>query len=164
MRFEVVPATLRTYRVPGRVLERTAVFLRERGARGAEGVVLWLGEPISDESAEILGAYVPEQVAYVTERGVAVEVTRDGLTRLIASLPSGVFVLVRVHAHPEDAYHSELDDQNMLISHPGAISIVVPYFADGPLDLSRCSVNELVHGEGWRELSPTEVAARFLVV
>jgi hypothetical protein len=95
---------------------------------------------------------------------VSVEVTQEGLTRLIGGLSPGVFVLVRVHSHPNDAYHSELDDDNMLISHERAISIVVPDFARDPIVLSRCSVNELRHGEGWIEISPDEVRRRFKVL
>lgn len=164
MKFDAIPGTLRNYRVPARVLEETAEFLRERGALSAEGVVLWLGEPMDERSADVAHAYVPEQVAYRSEQGVAVEVTQEGLTRLIASLPRGMFVLARVHAHPNEAYHSSLDDQNMLISHQGAISIVVPFFAEGPLELGRASVNELVHGEGWHELLAAEVEERFEIV
>ena len=158
-----IPATLRSYIVPRDVLEKTEAFLRERGAYGAEGVVLWLGEVIDDETGSVMAAYVPDQIAHRSERGVAVEVTQEGLTRLITGLPVGVFVLIRVHSHPTDAFHSELDDDNMLISHANAISIVVPDFAREPIVLERCAVNELRHERGWIELDPAEVRTRFRV-
>src|SRR5439155_1750856 len=82
--------------------------------------------------------------------GVAVEVTQRGLAEMISALPAGVFVLARVHSHPSAAFHSPLDDENMLISHEGAISIVVPHFARSGMELATCSINELRHGQGWR--------------
>lgn len=164
MTFDRVPATLRSYAIPEAVLTETRDVLSMRGEKGLEAVVLWLGRPVTDTDAEILAAYVPEQIAYRSDEGVAVEVTQEGLTALISALPRGVFVLCRVHSHPHGAYHSDTDDRNMLISHPGAISIVVPNFASEPITLSGCSINELHHGAGWRELPAAEVAERFTVV
>jgi hypothetical protein len=161
--YERVPPGLAYYDVDERTLALTRAFLRERGSHGLEGVVLWLGRPRDDHHAEILRPYAPDQIAYRTDEGVAVQVTDDGLSALISSLPEGVFVLCRVHSHPTEAYHSDLDDENMVISHPGAISIVVPFFARVPIVLPDCSVNELRHGLGWRELTRDEVADRFEV-
>ena len=163
MTYLTIPPTLRNYIVPQHVVEQTREFLRDRGDQGAEGVVLWLGEIVDDETGAVLAAYVPEQVAHSSELGVAVEVTQEGLTRLIAALPEGVFVLIRVHSHPSDAFHSDLDNDNMLISHANAISVVVPNFAREPIVLERCSVNELRHDTGWVELDPATVDARFSV-
>lgn len=163
MSYTIIPATLRRYRLRAETLDETRAFLLERGAGGLEAVVLWLGAIIDDYTAEIARAYVPEQIARRSEDGVSVEVTQDGLAHLIAALPPDLFVLVRVHSHPGGAYHSELDDLNMLISHQHAISIVVPNFAIEPIDLAACSVNELEHGRGWRELALDEVAERFEV-
>lgn len=156
-----VPATLTNYTVPAELLDATAIFLRERGLKGVEGVVLWLGRALTGTDAEIVQAYIPAQKAYRSEHGLAVAVDRADLSRLIRELPHGLFALARVHSHGKEAYHSSTDDRNMLIAHPGAISIVVPHFAVDGLDLLRCSVNELIHGSGWRELSVEEVKQRF---
>jgi hypothetical protein len=163
MSFDRVPSTLHHYTVPGHVLEETCSLLQARGAEGVEAVVLWLGRALDSRAAEILTAYVPEQVAYRSEDGLAVEVTAEGLSALISALPAGVFVLCRVHSHAGSAYHSELDDQNLIIGHPGAISIVVPSFAHDPIVLEQCSVNELRHGSGWTELTPDEIRQRFTI-
>lgn len=163
MTYLKIPPTLRNYIVPQHVLEQTREFLRSRGDQGVEGVVLWLGEIVDDEMGLVLAAYIPKQVGYRSELGVAVEVTQEGLTRLIADLPEGVFVLVRVHSHPTDAFHSDLDNDNMLISHANAISVVVPDFARDPIVLERCSVNELRQDTGWVELDPATVHERFRV-
>lgn len=163
MTYRKIPPTLRNYVIPQHVLDETREFLRERGEHGVEGVVLWLGEISDDETGAVLAAYIPEQIGRRSELGVSVEVTAEGLTRLISALPTGVFVLIRVHSHPTGAYHSDLDDDNMLISHPNAISIVVPDYGRDPIALARCSINELHHAEGWVELDPADVRARFQV-
>lgn len=159
-----IPPTLRNYLIPRRVLESTRTFLFARGASGVEAVVVWIGRAVDDLTAEITDAFAPEQIAHKSEYGIAVEVTQEGLTRLISALKPGEFVLCRVHSHPNNAYHSDLDNLNMLISHEGAISIVVPDFAWQAIELEACSVNELKHGQGWRELDSSEVAERFRVV
>lgn len=159
----VVPPTLRRYRVTASVLAATESFLRDRGRLGVEGTCVWLGRVLTNTDAAVDSVFVPEQVAYRTDAGLAVSVTRAGLQALTGSLKPGRFVLARVHSHGDDAFHSSTDDANMLVSHQGAISIVVPNLGRPPLELARCSVNELRHGAGWIELSPDEVTARFEV-
>jgi hypothetical protein len=159
----VIPPTLRRYRVEAETIELTGEFLARRGEAGLEATVLWLGRVVDPETAEVIAPFAPEQIAYRSEEGVAVEVTQDGLSELISELPDGVFVLCRVHSHPGAAYHSDTDDENMIIGHPGAISIVVPHFAREPIDLAHCSVNELQADGSWRELGAGEVRERFEV-
>jgi hypothetical protein len=157
----ILPSTLRHYAVPAHVLEDTRELLAEPGRHGLEGVVVWIGAPLDAEHAIVMGAMRPRQVAYRSEAGLSVEVPPDALAELIAALPDGTAIVVRVHTHPGDAYHSDLDDTNMLISHEGAVSIVVPCFAIDPIALDACSVNVLDHGRGWQELSPDEISQRF---
>jgi hypothetical protein len=158
-----VPASVRSYSVPQQVLDETWQFLRDVGEEGLEAVVLWLGQVPDRARGEILAALTPPQVAYRSADGLAVEVPQDVLTNLIGALPARVHILVRVHSHATEAYHSQLDDTNMLIAHEGAVSIVVPDFAVGAADLRRCSVNVLGSDGRWSELSSREVEARFIV-
>ena len=158
-----IPRDLRRIELAESVLVDTRAMLAEAGVDGLESTVLWLGRIVPPNAAEVLGALRPRQVAYRTADGLAVEVPQDSLSELIAELPEGVVVLARVHSHPGRAYHSELDDTNMVIAHEGAISIVVPNFARDPIDLEHCSVNELRHGRGWVELDRAAVTQRFHV-
>lgn len=158
-----IPPTIHRYLVPRRVLEDSWTFLQEGGEHGFEAVAVWIGRVVDDSTARVVAAARPGQVAYRGELGCAVEVPPDELSRLISVLPDDHFVLARLHTHPTEAYHSELDDMNMLIGHRGAISIVVPDFARLPLELTCCSVNELRHEMGWIELSQAEVSERFAV-
>jgi hypothetical protein len=158
-----IPPTLTTYTVSSTVLQETWDFLRERGGKEVEAVVLWAGIVNDASTATVLAAIPPAQIAYRSEEGLAVEVPQEALSKLLVALPLGVHILVRVHSHPTDAFHSTLDDTNMLISHDRAISIVVPDFARGPVALSSCSVNELRNPGGWIELSAAAVRERFRI-
>ena len=162
--FRKIPPTIWHYTVSQGVLDRSRDFLAERGREGAEGAVLWLGSVCDERQARVLAEFAPPQVAYVSEEGVAVHVPDDVIAEIVRLLPLGVFVLCRLHSHPHEAYHSEQDDTNMIISHRGAISIVVPEFARDPIVLECCSVNELDERHRWRELSLEEIRQRFEVL
>lgn len=152
-----------SYRVPAEVLVSSRELLAEIGAEGFEAVVVWVGRWIEPLLGQAEAVWRPEQVCYRSEHGVGVEVPSHAISALISALAPDMLVLARLHTHPGCAYHSDVDDGNMLVAHQGAISIVVPDFARDPIDLAMCSVNELRHGEGWIELAADEVAARFAV-
>jgi hypothetical protein len=163
MNLNHIPPSVSHYLLPQRVLSDTWLFLRERGRHEIEAVVLWVGQVTDMQHAEVLAAIPPPQIAYRGEDGLAVEVPQDALTEFISALPDAIHVLARVHSHPGEAYHSALDDMNMLISHHGAISIVVPDFARGAATLTGCSVNRLWPPHGWQELSTAAVSSLFHV-
>lgn len=160
----ILPNNICRYQVPGSVLAESQHYLAGPGRRGFEAVVVWIGRPLGEGLAEVLAAIRPAQEAIRAEDGVAVRVPPEGISELISALPDGTAVLARLHTHPCEPYHSSLDDTNMLVAHRGAVSIVVPDFAQSPIVLESCSVNVLEGEHGWRELSAGEVEERFEVV
>ena len=151
-----------TYAIPASVISNTREVLLIAGREGLEAVVLWIGRR-GGAHVEILREYVPRQIAYRSEHGVAVQIPDDEIALIIARLPAGLSVACRVHSHPGAAYHSSTDDLNALLSHTGAISIVVPLFARDEVRLEHCSVNELDRDFRWRELTALETRQRFKV-
>lgn len=149
--------------VPPTVLETTVEFLRACGRERYEAVVLWTGVVDIEDRGYVLAELIPRQIGYRGADGVAVSIPGEEITRILMNLPRGEMILCRVHSHPGRAYHSPTDDLNRLLSHVGAISIVVPDFAREPLDLRRCSVNELDAQHRWRELSRAETLERFVI-
>ena len=148
--------------IPADVLAGTEGLLAEPGEEGFEGSVLWIGPAPDDTTAEVTRAYRPEQVAYATAAGLTVTLTEDGLSQLILSLTDGEMVLARLHTHGNgDVNHSPVDDANLVVAHPGAVSVVVPCFASCGIDLSRCGVHVLSAAHRWRRLTTAETAARF---
>lgn len=151
------------YLISRAILTESRWLLAGPGREGLEAVVVWLGRELDGGDVEIVAVQMPEQIAIRTVDGVGVMLPDESVSRLIATLPAGLFVPIRLHTHPGSAYHSTTDDENKLLSHRGAISIVVPDFAATEIDLSYCSVNELDEEFRWRELGADEVAERFIV-
>jgi proteasome lid subunit RPN8/RPN11 len=164
MSYLIVPPTLYLLAIPRAVLCDTWELLRGPGGEGLEATVLWPGRVLDDTRGEVLSAYRPEQIAYRSALGLSVAIPPEALTDLVTSLPLGIHFLARVHTHPGVAYHSEVDDGNLIIGHVGAISIVVPDFAVGPPSLDDCSINRLAGDGSWRELSEEETSRCLQVI
>lgn len=140
----------------------TETFISERGENRHEAVVLWFASVDDAGDAHVQSAYVPDQTPLSSDGGIGVYIDGDAITRAILALANDELIAARVHSHPALAYHSATDDLNRLISHDGAISIVVPYFGRYGLDLRLCSVNEFRLGYGWQELPVEEVERRIV--
>lgn len=151
--------------VPQAVLEETAALLREPGTSGFEGSAVWIGERGTGGQARVVRVFRPEQVAHSAPWGLAVTVTERGLMSLVQSLRPHEIVLARLHTHGNnDVDHSDVDDRNLLVAHPGAVSIVVPRFAAFGIDLQDCGVHVLSAAHRWRRLSVKEVHERFRLI
>lgn len=151
--------------IPEALLRRTRDFLYERGLHGCEGMALWIGEPDGEDGdrVRLTRLLVPEQVCTKTEFGVAVDMTERAHFTLLDHVAPHERLYVRVHSHPGRAYHSERDDENLVLTHHGALSVVVPDFARRPLRLEDCAVYRLHNGRGWLPLAPNELARLFEV-
>jgi hypothetical protein len=163
MSIDVLPSYVPIFHVAATVLQESQEFLRDRGRRRLEGTALWAGEPGDGGSVRITRLIVPEQLAESTEFGSYVELTRRAHYTLPDMLAPGELFYSRIHSHPGRAYHSSTDDANRVITHRGAISIVVPDFARAPLELSRCAIYFLEHGLGWVPFTPVQIGLHFRV-
>lgn len=159
--FRAVPPTLARYRVRRALLGATAQTLRELSRDAIEAVVLWQGRVVSEVAAEATELVVPEQRA----GRLHFDVPLDERLRLVERVTArGEFILVQVHTHPAEAFHSAADDRLAIPRHLGALSIVVPYFArawDG--DLRATSVHRHAGAGVWEELPLGVVATLFEV-
>ena len=149
--------------VPQRVLDESRAFLQARGALHFEGTALWVGKP-RDTDVEILRLFVPGQIAVSDEHGASVELTPRAHYTLTDHLRDDERFYVRIHAHPREAYHSPRDDANAILTHEGALSVVVPYFASDPIDLQRCAVYRYERSWGWFRLDPDGIQTVFTII
>lgn len=150
-------------RLPATVLTETANALRLFGRDGNEGFVLWLGT-IADHVATIRRCLVPPQNSIQSEDGVGYFIDGETLFEINRFLSQERLRLIaQVHSHPTTAYHSETDDRYAIVTTEGGLSLVVPYFAQGPSDLATWAVYRLREGH-WAEVSASEVKALFAVV
>ncbi len=149
--------------VPQCMLDESRDFLYRRGLEGCEGTALWIGRPVGGEVL-LTRLFVPEQVCIKTAYGIGVDLTERAHYTLTDTLEPGERFYARIHSHPREAFHSKRDDANAVITHQGALSIVVPNFAIDPIDLTQCAIYRLEHGRGWLRLSVEDIAKIFEVV
>lgn len=160
--FNSIPQTLSRYRIPAPILPATAQALRNEGNGVREAVALWQGRVLSEEVAEITKLHVPRQLTGPLHFNVPL----DERLRLVREVSKeDQYILVQLHTHPRQAFHSDVDDRLAITKHTGAISIVVPDFGlrwNG--DLLHTSVNRNLGGGKWIELSAAEVSQLFEIV
>jgi hypothetical protein len=102
----------------------TITRIRQRGERGAEGVMLWLGRRSALDS-DVREAYEP---LYRSKADQFI-VPNEGMSALMDRIcATGNAVVAQVHSHPEHAFHSRADETWALVKHAGAYSIVLPWF------------------------------------
>jgi hypothetical protein len=136
------------FQVPANIVEQTEETLRSTGAKGYEAFVLWSGRQ-NDRSFNILTAHVPKQNSYRLHSGLCVRVDGDELHRLNVWLYEASEVLaVQVHAHPDEAYHSETDNTYPVVATLGGLSIVAAEFCRAGLFTPSTAIFRL-QPEGW---------------
>jgi hypothetical protein len=144
------------------MIAATLEHLRNDGERGVEGVVLWLGSRIGDQT-QITQVYRPEQYA---SRG-NFRIPRQSMSALLKHLRStGESIAAQVHSHPERAFHSPIDDEWAIVRHEGALSLVLPDFAlrtSVETFVDDAAVFELSGANVWEEVLPEKVCERYCV-
>ena len=142
---------VRSFVIPVHVLRDTLEFLRNVGRDGFEGFVLWGGRRISQDRFVFCSALIPKQHAMRTESGLLVVVEGLALFEVNRQLHSrGEILAAQVHSHPTRAYHSSTDDEFPMVTLLGALSIVVPDFAENaPEDIEKWACYRLSRAAKW---------------
>ena len=136
------------FQVPGKIVNETEDTLRSAGAKGYEAFVLWSGKQ-NGPLFNILTAHVPKQNSYRLHNGLCVRVDGNELHRLNVWLyQTGEVLAIQVHAHPDDAYHSETDDTYPIVATLGGLSIVAAEFCRAGLFTSSSAIYRL-GPDGW---------------
>ncbi len=128
--------------IPNSILDEARRFFEDRGSQGFEGTAMITAGPDGIARRVI----VPDQTAAAAPH-CRVEVSRAGKLQLAAALAPDERYVARIHSHPMEPFHSEIDDANPALTYEGALSIVAPFFGLGlrhGLDL--CAVYVLRSG------------------
>ena len=154
-KISAVPPTIRTYRIPASIVRESAETLRTLSGGRRESVVLWQGKLLDELTAEITGLVVPRQVTGPYHFNIPLA-ERLALIEEVAEVEE--FILIQLHTHPRQAFHSPADDRMAITKHQGAVSIVVPNFGrDWQGDFVDTTVHMNLGGARWRQLLPAEV-------
>jgi hypothetical protein len=146
---------VRRFHLSRDLAEQCMEMMRVHGRKGAEVFVALTATVMDDGRTVTFGrALVPEQTCYASPEGLLVKIDGEAIFALNREcFEAGELLAGQIHAHPDRAYHSEADDELALIRLPGGLSIVVPYFASGPLRPRLWSVNRLGEDGVWRRRS-----------
>ena len=108
-------------------LIRTIDRLRHGGPPGEERVVLWLAPTNPSRCKAVEEVYEPEQVTAED----FFHLPPESMRRLMGHLrEERLRVVAQVHTHPGEAFHSKADDKWAIVRHRGALSLVLPRFAE----------------------------------
>jgi hypothetical protein len=136
------------FQVPARIVKQTEETLRSAGAQGYEAFVLWSGKQVG-RLFNALTVHIPNQNSYRLDTGLCVRVDGDELHRLNMWLyEAGEVMAIQVHAHPDDAYHSETDNTYPIVATLGGLSIVAAEFCRAGLFTSSTVIYRLL-SDGW---------------
>lgn len=108
------------------LVDHTLDILRLSGAKGHEGIVLWLARRSETGDVEVVEAVEPEHRAAVD----FFHIPPEGMNAIMQRLrKTRTRLVAQVHTHPGHAFHSKADDEWAIVRHEGALSLVVPHFA-----------------------------------
>ena len=137
-----------TVLIPQHILTDLGRLFLANGRHERETSAMLLAGP----NGTVIRAVVPDQRASPAPH-CWVEVTERGKLDLAAALSSQATYVARIHSHPRDAYHSPTDDANPSLCHPGALSVVAPYFGETlHRGLDTCAVFRR-HNRNWVKLA-----------
>lgn len=149
--------TVSRFSAPIGIVEQTEEALRRAGSEGFELFVLWSGR-VDGTTFKVSTAHAPAQDSFKTRTGLLVRVEGEALHSLNSWLYEHSEMLgVQVHAHPDDAYHSETDDSFPIVSTVGGLSIVVPDFARNGLLVEGTATYRLSRSASWDEVELADV-------
>jgi proteasome lid subunit RPN8/RPN11 len=139
-------------RAPVGLLSATSAALREAGAGGREGLVLWAGRPDGGESVLISHLIEPEAEGEEDWLRVTIAARAEVLALLRAD---DLLVVADVHSHPFAAFLSPVDAHHPYSARIGHLAVVVPDLGRGT-DMDGWRAFEF-SPEGWIERDLGEV-------
>lgn len=152
-----------TLLVPRAIVDQGQHFLRQVGATGNEGMVLWIGKQ-DGPVFTVTDLIVPQQRGIRTADGVCVIIDGTELQRLNLELyKSGRKLIAQLHSHPTHAYHSAMDDEYAIARIVGSFSLVIPDFAVHTFALDDCAIYRLNANGRWLEM-PGDAVARTIKI
>lgn len=143
--------------VKSKFIGATLAELKAVGLRRSECVVLWLGRRNMD-AIDIVEVLKPEQIADL-DYFVIPESSMDALMKHLRT--ERLMIAAQVHTHPKKAFHSIADDKWAIVRHAGALSLVLPFFAQNTemkSFLDRAAIFSLSPENEWVEVLHSGVA------
>lgn len=151
------PEHIHELAVSEEVVAATLRHLQWTGHRSCEEAALWGGHFTTDGIGVVTTLYLPDTV-------VAHGMVKIEDPKVLAALIDEVderseFLLAQVHSHPDEAFHSDLDDNGAICGDLGFLSLVVPDYARDLPPIANWAMFELTPG-GWCDVSENALAVK----
>lgn len=146
--------------VPQSILKETLIIFKEYGHEYLEVFAIWVGEEkrntfkikevwFPKQNNTIISYYVPN----IDVHNINVELNKKNYS-----------VIAQLHTHPGYAFHSQIDDENAILTLTGSLSIVIPNYGFIPIKaIDKWAVYRLTNGK-WILLSVNKVKKLFEIV
>lgn len=151
-----------TWHLPKDLLSTSIEIMRPHGARGNEGLTLWLGASddtnrvIVTHAVEIYGSgfvTAPQQMRLSLHATTTLTKLADHLSR---------YLVGQIHSHPGDFTDLSTVDKERGMRVPNYLSVVCPHYAQRPdVTLSECGLH-IFEGARYRRLSSIEISHRII--
>lgn len=163
-------ANAKRWRIPRVLWQQTLRELAQDGARGCEGICLWLAPldetPATDGAALQFTRGAVLRGPLVRRHALSIAMDPELLSELTDVLDrEGLILAGQVHAHPGEFIDLSEVDKAMGFRVPGFLSVVSPYYGvrlETPLEY--CGFHEFIARTGYHRLPPAEVAERIRAV
>lgn len=139
-------------------------YFRLQGREDNEGVMLLAGRLEPGGATTLSTLALPRHSTYSGFLGCGLLIEGASFTEVGAQVSAkGARIAAIVHSHPNEAYHSQVDDRSPMMRFDGAISIVVPDFGQRASILHGAAVYRFDVEAGWQLLNRPEVSSLLAV-
>lgn len=147
------------WRLPKAAMTASISEMAPDGARGCEGVALWLGRRFA--GIVTVTHVVALRGPGITKRPDHLSISPELLNEVtMLAMRAGVYLVGQIHSHPSTCVDLSEADKRYGIRVPGYLSVVAPDFARRPnTPLAACGVHVFDRG-AWRRLGAIERMCR----
>lgn len=159
------PERISRYLIPAGVVATTQRYFRQVGQKGMEAIGYWTGT-FAGNDARVVDVLFPSKFAKKRSGSWGhARVDLDTAFHVGQEIRKREqYLLIQLHTHPLEAFHSWIDDEYPISHRLGFVSIVIPRFAKYPMDdQSTWKVYEYLGAASWRQLDADEVGQRFII-
>jgi len=162
-----IPDKIDVFNIQENIVNSTIKYLQDIGEQRKEGIAYWTGK-LEGSTALVNNTIFPGE--YVESDDSEADSEFHASVSLSTAFKVGEIIherneilLVQIHTHPYEAFHSLTDNKYPISHRLGFISIVVPYFGRNIVNLDHCKIYEYKGAGNWRELKKNEIKNRFVI-
>ena len=160
---ESIPSKIETFIIKKSIFKKSIAELQRIGLDNKEGIVYWIGD-LKENVVKITDVIFAANYSGFENYTCYAKVPLTSSFEIAKTIRKSKKILfMQVHSHPGKAFHSITDDKHPITHRIGLISIVVPYFGSGVIDLSTCEIYEYKGNSNWDKIIDNEKLQRFIL-